>query len=68
MVPTPFCAMQYFSDQLNVLGDENSMKIKMLRLREAIVNFRAAAVKYRESYRKHIVLPVVTVKNITVGE
>lgn len=52
VVSTPFFALRYVNDPIYLPGDDNSMKNRRLRLEEANLELKGAAVKAREDYRK----------------
>lgn len=62
VVPAPFCAVQYINYRRFLLGDENSMKSRMMRSREANVDFRAGAVRSEEDCRKQRALQIVSLR------
>lgn len=67
VVPAPTCANLYNDPQF-LPRDEDGMETRRPRPRKTNVQFRAAAAKSREDYRKQRELQVVTHRKIKVGE
>lgn len=68
MVPAPFCAKRYISGPRYLPGDKRRMKTRRLTTRGANVDFRDAALKSREQYKKQQGLQMVALRNISFRE